>query len=294
VARAIHYNGRNRRNRPFVSVNCAALTETLLESELFGHVRGAFTGADRDRKGLFEVANGGTLFLDEVADMSLGMQAKLLRALQEGEIWPVGARRSITVDVRIVAACNRDLAEMVQTKEFRQDLYFRLHVVRLILPPLRERGEDLILLVQHFLAAFAEKNEGRVMKLTQAALDRLLYYSWPGNIRELEACLMNACLFCDGELLTEAHLSHKPELFDKAQRNERTTTSEVMTASSGERLDLGNMTLAQLEERAILAALECSEGNKVEAARRLGITRQTLYNKLKSLGIEVRRRVRQT
>ena len=295
VARAIHYNGPARSNRTFVSVNCAALTETLLESELFGHVKGAFTGADRDRKGLFEVADGGSLFLDEVADMSLGMQAKLLRALQEGEIWPVGARRSIRVDARIIAACNRDLDAMVKSKEFRQDLYFRLNVVRIQLPPLRRRGEDLVLLVQHFLRRFTEKHGGPVMKISQSALDRLLRYAWPGNIRELEACLMNGCLFCDTDTLTEAHFTHKPELFeDNPAPAELDGPSASPTRLGGELLDLGNMMLRELEEKAILAALDRTGGNKVEAARRLGITRQTLYNKLKSLGIEVRRRVRRS
>ena len=292
VARAIHYNGAARCNQSFVSVNCAALTETLLESELFGHVRGAFTGADRDRKGLFEVADGGTLFLDEVADMSLAMQAKLLRALQEGEVWPVGGRRAIKVDVRIVAACNRDLAEMVKTREFRQDLYFRLNVVKIILPPLRQRGEDLVLLVQHFLRAFAEKHGGPELKMSQSGLDRLLHYNWPGNVRELEACLTNACLFCDTDTLQEGHFTHKPELFKENPALPGEVAPDAPTRLGGELMDLGNMSLSELEERAILAALERTGGNKVEAAKRLGITRQTLYNKLKALGIEVRRKVR--
>ncbi|MFT7623419.1 MAG: serine/threonine-protein kinase PknK, partial [Myxococcota bacterium] len=293
VARAIHYNGAKRRDRSFVSVNCAALTETLLESELFGHVRGAFTGADRDRKGLFEVADGGTLFLDEVADMSLAMQAKLLRALQEGEVWPVGGRRALKVDVRIVAACNRDLQEMVKTGEFRQDLYFRLNVVRLILPPLRERGEDLVLLVQHFLRGFAEKHSRPLLKVSTGAMDRLLKYGWPGNVRELEACLTNACLFCDTDSIQEGHLTHKPELFEDHPRHDP-GSADAPSRLAGELLDLGNMSLSELEEKAILASLERAGGNKVEAAKRLGITRQTLYNKLKSLGIEVRRRVKRT
>jgi transcriptional regulator with GAF, ATPase, and Fis domain/Tfp pilus assembly protein PilF len=293
VARAIHYNGAQRRNRSFVSVNCAALTETLLESELFGHVKGAFTGADRDRKGLFEVADGGTLFLDEVADMSLGMQAKLLRALQEGEVWPVGARRAIRVDVRIVAACNRDLAGMVESKEFRQDLYFRLNVVKLILPPLRNRGDDILLLSQHFLDAFREKH-GREIRMSQGALDLLQRFSWPGNVRELEATLTNACLFCDGDVLAEAHFSHKPELFDDDLVVRNRAPGDVPSRLGDGILDLGDMTLRDLEERAIVAALDRVDGNKVEAARRLGITRQTLYNKLKSYGIEVHRRIRRS
>ena len=281
VAKAIHYNGRRRKNRQFVSVNCAALTETLLESELFGHTKGAFTGADRDRKGLFSAADGGTLFLDEVADMPLGMQAKLLRVLQEGEFTPVGSTRVHKVDVRIVTACNRDLTAMVHEKLFRQDLFFRLNVVRVSLPALREREGDMVLLVQHFLrTAAADFGGGPPKKISEAALAQLRGYSWPGNVRELEACIMNACLFCDGDTITPAHLTHKPELTDGS--------SPRSTGPSGDGvLDLRGMTLAELEEKAILASLQQSGGNKVEAARQLGITRQTLYNKLKSYGIEI-------
>jgi two-component system, NtrC family, response regulator HydG len=274
-----------------VSVNCAALTETLLESEHFGHVKGAFTGAERDRKGLFEVADHGTLFLDEVADMSLGMQAKLLRALQEGEIWAVGARRAIKVDVRIVAACNRDLQDMVKEGSFRQDLYFRLNVVRVVLPPLRERGEDMALLVNHFLQRF-EKEHGRAFRVAQSAIDLLQRYDWPGNVRELEACLLNACLFCDGSTLTESHFAHKPELGKGGRDGAGRGATRGGAVAGGILLDVGDLSLAELEERAIIAALERSAGNKVEAARRLGVTRQTLYNKLKALNIEVRRDIR--
>ncbi len=290
VARAIHFNSA-RKDHEFVSVNCAALTETLLESELFGHVKGAFTGSERDRKGLFEVADRGTLFLDEVADMSLGMQAKLLRALQEGEIWPVGARRAIRVDVRIVAACNRDLADLVRDGSFRQDLFFRLNVVRVVLPPLRERGEDIALLVHRFMDRLG-KEQGRNFRISQGAMDRLLRYEWPGNVRELEACVLNACLFSDGEVLSDAHFAHKPELYADRRPNKKGAVPPLPGASGHELLDLANMTLDALEERAILASLEASSGNKVEAARRLGVTRQTLYNKLKALNIEIRRDIR--
>jgi transcriptional regulator with GAF, ATPase, and Fis domain len=287
VARAIHYNSSRRRRKSFVSVNCAALSETLLESELFGHVRGAFTGADRDRKGLFETAHGGTMFLDEVADMSMAMQAKLLRTVQEGEVWPVGASKAINVDCRIVAACNRDLREMVNTGEFRQDLYFRLNVVCIVLPPLREREEDIIMLVQHFLRSFAEKNQREMATLSAPALELLRNYRWPGNVRELEACVFNACLFCDDDTLTPEHFSHKPELLDASNQSQTKEQGQTGIVYDG-------LSLAQLEERAIVAALERTEGNKVEAAGQLGITRQTLYNKLKVYGIEVRRNIRRT
>jgi DNA-binding NtrC family response regulator len=208
-------------------------------------------------------------------------------------VWPVGGRRALKVDVRIVAACNRDLQEMVKTGEFRQDLYFRLNVVRLILPPLRERGEDLVLLVQHFLRGFAEKHSRPLLKVSTGAMDRLLKYGWPGNVRELEACLTNACLFCDTDSIQEGHLTHKPELFEDHPRHDP-GSADAPSRLAGELLDLGNMSLSELEEKAILASLERAGGNKVEAAKRLGITRQTLYNKLKSLGIEVRRRVKRT
>jgi len=285
VAKAIHFNSRQRKQRQFVSVNCAALTETLLESELFGHTKGAFTGADRDRKGLFDMADGGTLFLDEVADMALGMQAKLLRVLQEGEFTPVGSTRVSRVDVRIVAACNQDLAQMVQEKRFRQDLYFRLNVVRVTLPPLRDRSEDFVLLVQHFLNQAAEQFGGPPKQLSASALKLMRNYDWPGNVRELEACMTNACLFCDGDTITPEHLSHKPELSDGSGTRTRAADGE-------DGLHLGDMTLAELEEKAILAALQRVNGNKAEAAKHLGITRQTLYNKLKAYGIEVQLNIR--
>ncbi|HIN84955.1 MAG TPA: sigma-54-dependent Fis family transcriptional regulator, partial [Myxococcales bacterium] len=287
VARAIHYNSSKRKKKGFVSVNCAALSETLLESELFGHVRGAFTGADRDRKGLFETAHGGTMFLDEVADMSLAMQAKLLRTLQEGEVWPVGASKAINVDCRIVAACNRNLNEMVNQGVFRQDLYFRLNVVSIMLPALRERDEDIIMLVQHFLRSFAKQNDKPMVTLSGPVLDMLRNYGWPGNVRELEASVFNACLFCDGDTLMLDHFSHKPELVASVG-----VTSKEASQDAG--FSLAGMSLAELEEQAIVAALERSDGNKVEAAGQLGITRQTLYNKLKAYGIEVRRDVRRS
>ncbi len=237
----------------------------------------------------------------KVADMSLAMQAKLLRALQEGEIWPVGARKAIRVDVRVVTACNRDLESMVKTKEFRQDLYFRLNVVRVVLPALRERKEDLLMLASHFLKVAAERQGGPVKRLSQASLDLLTSFAWPGNVRELEATLMNACLFCDGEVLLPPHFQHKPELFRDTPtlratplvpEAARPTTSATRAPDGDAVLDLTGLSLDQIEEKAIFLALERADGNKVEAARQLGITRQTLYNKLKAFGIEVRRDVR--
>ena len=181
VARAIH-NNSNRRKRRLVSVNCAAIPENLLESELFGHVRGAFTGADRERKGLFQAADGGTLFLDEISDMPARMQVDLLRALQEKMIRPVGGQRDIAVDVRVIAAANRPLADVVKAGTFREDLFYRLHVVRIVLPPLRQRVDDIPLLVEHFLQTIAARMKREPLRITKAALHRLMAYAWPGNV----------------------------------------------------------------------------------------------------------------
>ncbi len=266
VARAIFAHGP-RRDRPFVSVNCAALSEGILESELFGHVRGAFTGADRDRDGLFQVAHTGTLFLDEVGDMGPAMQVKLLRALQEGEIRKVGGKEAVKVDVRVVAATNRDLSLLIAEKRFREDLYYRLNVVSLALPPLRERPEDLPALCAKFLATMPGAQERRY-RLSPEALMLLSRHAWPGNVRELQATLRNAVLFAEGELLGASDFAHKPELFravDKAPGREPQTIQE-------------------LEIDAIQRTLTETRGNKAETARRLGIDRKTLYNKLARVG----------
>ena len=184
IARALHFNSK-RKDHPFVSENCSAIPETLLESEFFGYEKGAFTGADQDKPGLFEIANGGTLFLDEISEMNLDMQAKLLRVLQEGEIRRVGGKKTIRVDVRLISACNRDLAEEVRKKRFRSDLFYRINVITIELPPLRERKEDIPLLVEHFLQRGAKKI-GRKKRISPRALEYLMEYDWPGNVRELE------------------------------------------------------------------------------------------------------------
>ncbi len=201
IARALHYNGP-RKTKAFVTVNCSAITETLLESELFGHVKGAFTGADQDKKGLFEQADGGTIFLDEIQDMSRGMQRELLRVIQESEIRRVGGKEIIKVDTRVISAVNRDLKELLAKGEFRQDLYFRLNVVAIELPPLRRRKEDIPLLVQHYLRDLG-KREGRHVKIEKAALRKLLRHDWPGNVRELENCLEKTVLMLEGSTITE-------------------------------------------------------------------------------------------
>jgi Nif-specific regulatory protein len=270
VARAIHLNSP-RRDKPFYSENCAALPDNLLESELFGHVRGAFTGADTSRKGLFELADGGTLFLDEVGDMSLTLQSKLLRVLQNGEIRPVGSEATRKVSVRIVSATNRDLEAMVRQRTFREDLYYRLKGVSVTLPPLRERREDVPLLVDHFLAKLARENGASRLRVEPALLRELSLRRWPGNVRELENTVYRLALFASGETLTledarqDAGFLEEPKSGDAAP-----TPVEPLS---------GPLTRHTLK-RAIAAA----HGNRNEAARLLGISRATIFRRLKDLG----------
>jgi transcriptional regulator with PAS, ATPase and Fis domain len=270
VARALHFGGP-RRERKFFSENVAAIPDTLLESELFGHVRGAFTGADRDRKGVFELASGGTLFLDEIGDMSLPLQSKLLRALQEGEIRPVGGKDAVKVDVRIVSATNRDLETMVKEGRFREDLYYRLNVVRIHIPPLRERKEDIPLLLDHFLERAARAAGASPKRLDIAALQFLLRYDWPGNVRELENEVMKLAVLCPHEAITQNDLAENRELFEKLTRIGREQE--------------GIQKLDEVERRQIERALAESGGNRLKAAQLLGISRATIYRKLKEYGI---------
>ncbi len=269
IARAIHANSQ-RSKGPYVAVNCAALTETLLESELFGHEKGAFTGAERRREGRILAADKGTIFLDEIGEMSMAMQVKLLRVIQEREIQPVGGDRTVKVDVRILAATNRDLLQEVERKAFRQDLYYRLNVVTLALPPLRERQEDIPLLAGHFLAKFAARNGKRIKGFTPEAMDRLLKHPWPGNVRELENAVERAVVLLIGEYVSERELP--PALTG-------------LKDGAGAESRLSGMTLEELERLAILEALEEADGNKSEAARRLGITRKTMHAKLLKYGV---------
>ena len=262
VARAIHENGK-RAKRPFVSENCGAIPETLLESVLFGAVRGAFTGADRDRRGLFEVADGGTLFLDEVGEMSPGMQTKLLRVLQDGELRRVGGERSLHVDVRLIAASNRDLRELVERGTFREDLFFRLHVVRVELPALRERREDIPILVEHFL----RKHSPQPRKITPAVLERLMGYGWPGNVRELENEIMRVAALA-GEVIEPADLS--PQIGG----------STGLSLQDADDLRL-KPRVEHLERELIRRALDQTEGNQSQAAKLLGLSRFGLLKKLK-------------
>jgi len=265
VANALHENSP-RAGSPFVKVNCAALHENLLESELFGHEKGAFTGATEQRKGRFELAHGGTLFLDEIGDMSSATQAKILRVLQEGEFERVGGTRTLRVDVRVVAATHRNLREMVEAGGFRQDLYYRLSVVPIELPPLRDRGDDIVLLATHFLEHYAKKNRKTIRGFTPEAVRLLLRHDWPGNIRELQNAVERAVILCLGERISphELPLSGKPPLRDAGPPPLRP-----------------GVTLKEMERELIRLTLEQAGGNRTRAAEMLGISRQTLLNRLK-------------
>lgn len=272
IARAIHFNSR-RKDRNIVSENCAAVNEQLLESELFGHVKGAFTGADQNRKGLFELAERGSLFLDEIGDMSLGMQKKLLRVLQEKELRRVGDNKKIPVDVRIISATNRDLKELISQGVFRQDLYYRINVLTIYLPPLRERKGDLPFLVEHFVKKHTPPELPAIPEIPREVLQTFLQYSWPGNIRELENEISKLMALGDNKI--------EGEMISPHIREERTATPPLSRAFSP-----ALKTLKELEKDAILATLQDTGGNKQEAAKRLGITRKTLYNKMSAYKID--------
>jgi two-component system response regulator HydG len=269
IAGAIHFNS-SRRDGPFVRLNCAAITETLLESELFGHEKGAFTGADRRREGRFFQADGGSLLLDEVSEMPLPMQVKLLRVLQEREFTRVGGDDLIRVDVRVIAATNKHLPELVSGGRFREDLYYRLNVVGLAIPALRERAEDIPLLAQHFLETFALKNRKEVKGFTPQAMDRLIRYAWPGNVRELMNAVERAVVMTRGDFLAEEDVSLIPTAAMPGPEHPPAA---------------GARPLEEVEKATILITLKAADGNKSEAARRLGITRRTLHKKLKAYGV---------
>jgi two-component system response regulator HydG len=275
IARALHVNS-GRRDKPFVVVNCAALTETLLESELFGHERGAFTGADRRREGRFMQAHQGTVFLDEIGEMSPSMQARLLRVIQEREIQRVGGTEVLEVDVRILAATHRDLAAEVAAGRFREDLFYRLNVVALKVPPLRARRDDIPLLAAHFLARYAARNRKAVRGFAPRAMDLLLRHGWPGNVRELENAVERAVILLAGDYVSAKELP-------------LSITAAPGAAPAGDppaAVPDGGRTLQDIERDAILATLQLTEGNKSKAAEKLGITRKTLYKKLKTYGEE--------
>ncbi|MGE5849136.1 MAG: sigma-54-dependent transcriptional regulator [Candidatus Methylomirabilota bacterium] len=278
VARAIHYNSP-RKDGPFVVIDCTAIPETLQESELFGHAKGAFTGAVGTKRGLLEEADGGTLFLDEVGELRPPTQAALLRVLQDGTFRRVGDTRTLRVDVRVIAATNKDLAQAVQAGQFREDLYYRLKVVPIHLPPLRDRQEDIPLLVDHFLQSAKGEpahGHGKVRRITPEALELLLRYPWPGNVRELENTIERALLFCDGEAISPVHLS--AEIRDRAE----TPQLGIARDSLCLREALGRMT-RDIELGLIRRALDRARGNRTQAARLLGISRRALLYKLKGM-----------
>ncbi len=272
VARALHERGP-RRTKPFVAVNCSAMPEALLESELFGHARGAFTDARAARTGLFVQADGGTMLLDEIGDMPIALQPKLLRALQERSVRPVGGDAEIPFDVRVVATTNRDLRALIDEERFREDLYYRLNVIHVEMPPLRARGGDVLLLAQHFIDLHAARAGKRVTGLSPAAAEKLLAYRWPGNVRELQNCIERAVALTRDERLGVDDLPEAVRVYK---------TSHVVVASD----DPSELVaLAEVERRYILRVVEAVGGNKTQAAQVLGITRKTLYRKLEEYSV---------
>jgi two-component system response regulator HydG len=271
IANAVHQNSP-RADKPFIKVNCAALPENLLESELFGHEKGAFTGATSRRLGRFELAHGGTLFLDEIGDMSNATQAKILRVLQEGEFERLGSEKTIRVDVRILAATNKDLEQEIEAGRFRKDLFYRLSVVPIHIPPLRERKEDIPLLAEHFLKTYAEKNRRLIRGFTPEAMTTLMRYAWPGNIRELENAVERAVIMCRGEFISP----------DDLPANLKALVEQA--ADNGIGVQPG-YSLREVEKELILKTLEQTGGNRTRAAEILGVTRQTLQKKLKEYDI---------
>jgi transcriptional regulator with GAF, ATPase, and Fis domain len=284
VARAIHHISP-RKDHPFVAVNCGALTETLLEAELFGHVRGAFTGAVSDRRGLWEEAEGGTLFLDEIGETSHAMQVKLLRALQEGEIRRVGASRAVRINARVVAATNRDLEREVKAGTFRADLFYRLGVVMLVVPPLRERRGDISLLAGRFLRA-ASDGAKHPLRFSDAALALLESYDWPGNVRELENAVEYAALRARGAEVTVEDLPLKVQSSDLRQSDSAALLSRTRLSHASLWSD-ELVSLEEIERRYLLHVLEAVEGNRTRAAEVLGIDRRTLYRMAERFGIRL-------
>ena len=287
IARAVHVNSP-RREKPFVKVDCAALPPTLIENELFGHEKGAFTGADHRVEGKFESAHGGTVFIDELGELPQAVQGKLLRVLQDREFERVGGTQTIRVDVRIVAATNRDLARMVHEGRFREDLYYRIKVVEVVLPPLRERGpEDIERLARHFIAQAAKKHRlPSIPRLSPAALQRLQTYRWPGNVRELENCMESAVVLTEGEILFEhLPLPSMDRIYPTPVPQGPNRGIPVAVPIAPENAPQGEMlSLAEVEKRYILRVLDACKGNRTAAARALQIGRNTLARKLKEYG----------
>ncbi|WP_256591755.1 sigma-54-dependent Fis family transcriptional regulator, partial [Pseudomonas sp. HMWF006] len=284
VARAIHKHG-NRADKPFVAVNCAAIPEGLLESEMFGHRKGAFTGAVADRIGRFQQADKGTLFLDEIGEMPLALQAKILRALQERVIEPVGDTKERKVDVRVIAATNKDLLAAVANKEFREDLYYRLNVFPIPLPALRERVEDIAPLARHFAHTLGAEAGKRISGFSAPALQAMTRYSWPGNIRELQNCVERATIVASANIIEEQDL---PAYLFAAHASD---SSGPLNEINGVPADL-DAALAEVEKTCILAALHQSNGVQAAAAQLIGISERSFWYRLKKLGIHVDKIVR--
>jgi Nif-specific regulatory protein len=270
IAQAIHYHSP-RAKKPFIKVNCAALPETLIESELFGHERGAFTGAENRKKGRFELAHGGTLFLDEIGELSPAIQVKLLRVLQEREFERVGGTDPVRVDVRVIAATNKNLEKALEDTSFREDLYYRLNVFPILIPPLRARKADVLLLADYFAEKFAREHQKSIKRISTSAIDLLTSYHWPGNVRELENTIERAVLLADGEVI---HGHHLPPTLQTAE-----ATGTVVSASLG--------TAVEAFERSLIEdALKSSRGNRSKAARLLSTTERVISYKAKKYGID--------
>ncbi len=270
IAQAIHYNSL-RSERPFVRVNCAAIPETLIEAEFFGYEKGAFTGAVERKKGRFEVANGGTIFLDEIGDLSPATQVKLLRVLQEREFERVGGTETIKVNIRIIAATNQDIEQMISDNRFREDLYYRLNVFSIYLPPLRERKADILLLADHFMLKYGRKESKSIKRISTPAIDMLMRYHWPGNVRELENCIERAVLLCEDQVI---HSYHLPPTLQTAESSGTLPTLSLQKA------------VASYEKELIQDALKTSRGNQAKTARLLDTTERILGYKIKKYAID--------
>jgi nitrogen regulation protein NR(I) len=303
IAKTIHYNNSSRAGGPFVPLNCAAIPKDLLESELFGHEKGAFTGAINTRVGRFELAQGGTLFLDEVGELDPSLQVKLLRVLQEREFERVGGVKTIKVDVRILAATNKDLEKETRDGKFREDLFYRLNVIPLHLPPLRERVEDIELLIVHFIQEFLRKRKGEPFTFSPGAMDCMLRYQWPGNVRELENLIERLSILVSGNIVNVFDLPDKFRSLAEREYREATpyatpqtvlTTSSLMTRPGGIEFNENGINLNEivstLERNLIMKALERTGGVRSKAAQLLGLNRTTLLEKLKKMGIEQQKR----
>jgi Nif-specific regulatory protein len=273
VAHAIHYNSP-RANKPFIKVSCAALPDSLIESELFGYEKGAFTGAEARKKGRFELAEGGTLFLDEIGDINLTTQVKLLRVLQEHEFERLGGTETIKVNVRMIAATNKDVERAIAAGTFREDLYYRLNVFPIFVPPLRERKADLLLLVDHFLEKFSSEHHKDIKRISTPAIDMLMSYHWPGNVRELENTLERSVLMCDGQVV---HGHHLPPSLQTAEASGTVTRVSLSDAVAGFEKDL------------IQDTLKTTRGNRAKAARLLDTTERVLNYKVRKYAIDVKR-----